>query len=118
MKHHTYHEIDDSEYLGIVTIIGYRVSTTNYLKNKKFKYKGKSSKILVDLAMKLGLSEYRFVEYYLSESNTIIPETGDYAYPSEDLIKLANGYVRELKDFFPASFLASNEQEIILNNYR
>ena len=116
MKHHTYHEINDSEYLGIVTIIDYRVSVKKYLMNKKFKYKGKSSKILVDLAMKIGLSPYRFVEFQMSEFNTIIPDTGDYSNPTEEVVKLANGYVRELKDFFPGSLLASNHQEMILND--
>ena len=118
MKPYVYHEINDSEYLGILTIIDYEVPVVNYLEKIKFAHKGNATKILVDFALKVGLSSYRFVEFYISEADTIIYDSNEYVHPSDKLFKLANSYIRELKEYFFNSILLSNEQEMILNDSR
>ena len=118
MKPSVYHAINDSEYIGILTIIDYEIFLKKYLEKRKFSYKGNSNKLIVDLALIVGLSQYRFVEFIISDTNTIIYESGDYAHPSDELFKLANSYIRELKEYFFNSILLSNEQEMILNDSR
>lgn len=89
MEKYSFHLISDPEYFGIVTILDYEIRLSTYLSKLTFPaFKGK--RVLVDLALKSGLDEYRFIAFDIDDQGKIILDTDNYISVSVDAEKEAN----------------------------
>lgn len=96
MEKYLFHSIISSEYFGIVTILDYEMRLNTYLSELVFpSFKGK--KALIDLALKSGLDEYRFVEFDVDDCGKLILDTNSYARVSKEIEKKANFFLAAKK---------------------
>ncbi len=113
MEKYLFHSISSSEYLGIVTILDYEIRLSSYLSELVLpSFKGK--KALVDLALKSGLNEYRFVAFDVDDHGKIILNTNSYAKVSKDIEKAANYFLKQRRDIVNNSFLTDTQKRDIL----
>lgn len=87
MEKYLFHSIMNSEYLGIVTILDYEIRLSTYLSELVLPSCFKGKKALVDLALKSGLDEYRFVEFDVDDNGKIILNSNSYIKVSKDIEK-------------------------------
>ena len=113
MEKYLFHSINDPEYIGIVTILDYEIRLRTYLSELILpSFKGK--KVLVDLALKSGLDEYRFVAFDVDNQGKIILNTNSYASVSTDIEKAANCFLKQESDIVNNSFLTDTQKREIL----
>lgn len=113
MEKYLFHSISNSEYLGIVTVLDYEMRLNSYLSELVLpSFKGK--KALVDLALKSGLDEYRFVAFDVDDQGKIIFSTNSYIKVSKDIEKAANGFLQQRSDIVNNSFLTDTQKREIL----
>ena len=106
----------DSNYYSIVTILDYEFRLSNCLKELSFApFNNNSRKILVDLALKTGINQFRFVEFDLDESGKIILDSNKYVKIEADLEELANSFLRERGEIVKNSILTESKKREILN---
>lgn len=74
----------------------------------------KEKKALVDLALKSGLDEYRFVEFDVDEKGKIILDSNSYINVSKDIEKAANCFLQQRRDIVNNSFLTDKQKREIL----
>ena len=75
-------------------------------------FKGK--KALVDLALKSGLDEYRFVAFDVDDQGKIILINNSYTKVSMDIEKVANCFLQQRSDIVNNSFLTDTHKKEIL----
>ena len=93
MEKYSFHLISDPEYFGIVTILDYKIRLSTYLSKLTFPaFKGK--RVLVDLALKSGLDEYRFIAFDIDDQGKMILDTDNYISVSVDAEKEANYFLQ------------------------
>lgn len=114
MEKYLFHSIINSEYLGIVTILDYEIRLKAYLSELVLPSCSKGKKALVDLALKSGLDEYRFVEFDVDNNGKIILNSNNYIEVSEDIEKTANHFLQQRKDIVKNSFLTETQKKYIL----
>ena len=86
-----YQPILDVCYAGIVTVYDYEMQLNKYLLSLSIPPpKSCKSKIVVDMALKTGIDEYRFIEYEINSVGQINTETRKYVNVSDNIILLAN----------------------------
>ena len=68
-----YNSIIDKNYIGIVTVLDYETSVRKCLSNVLFNTQNRMErKVIVDLALKVGVNEYRFVVYDITDDGKIL----------------------------------------------
>ena len=113
MEKYLFHSISNSENLGIVTVLDYEIRLNSYLSELVLpSFKGK--KALVDLALKSGLDEYRFVAFDVDDQGKIILSTNSYTKVSKDIEKVANCFLQQRSDIVNNSFLTDTHKKEIL----
>lgn len=117
MEKYLFHSITNSEYLGIVTILDYEIRLNTYLSELVLPSCFKGKKALVDLALKSGLDEYRFVTFDVDDYGKIILNTNSYTKVSEDLEKVANYFLQQRSDIVNNSFLTDTQKKKILLHF-
>ena len=70
----------------------------------------------VDLALKVGVNEYRFVVYDITDDGKILWNSSKYITPCEDIVKLANSFIRQKSDILSNSMLSNAAQAILLRS--
>lgn len=116
MEEVMYHQIKDKEYLGIATFLDYEVSVRKCLANLLVDVTGQSKrKIIVDLALTTGLTKYRFVSYSVNDSGKILWNSSAYISPNEQIVHLANSFIRQNRNILLNSMLPQMEKEELLN---
>ena len=73
-------------------------------------------KVIVDLALKVGVNEYRFVVYDITDDGKILWNSSKYITPCEDIVKLANSFIRQKSDILSNSMLSNAAQAILLRS--
>lgn len=116
MKKMTYNEINDKNYLGIITILDYRILVQKYLSKFTCIKTQEDKKIIVDLALKIGINKYRFVSYDISDDGKVILSSKEYINPSTDIVILANSFIVREKRILRNSIL-SNSERILVKNF-
>lgn len=112
-----YNQITDKDYLGIVTIFDYETSIRKCLSDILICPKNRlERKIIIDLALKVGINEYRFVAYDITDDGKILWNTSKYITPCENIIRLANSFIRQRSDILPNSMLSSTAQAALLRS--
>lgn len=112
-----YNTIIDKHYLGIATIFDYEQPLQKMLSGIHLQEDArKGKKILVDLALKVGINKYRFVEYNITDEGTIITTNFLYVIPNNSIIKLANSFIKQKKESLKYSVLSSLVKKEILES--
>ncbi|RHR33794.1 type II toxin-antitoxin system RnlB family antitoxin [Eubacterium sp. AF19-12LB] len=114
MEKYLFHSIMNSEYLGIVTILDYEIRLSSYLSELVLPSCFKGKKALVDLALKSGVDEYRFVSFDVDEQGKIILNSNQYIKVSKEIEKTANGFLQQKRDIVNNSFLSDIQKQKIL----
>ena len=56
-------EIEDKNYIGIITVLDYETSVRKCLSDISIEIQNRNERrVIVDLALKVGINKYRFVE--------------------------------------------------------
>lgn len=117
MEKVVYNPIVDKNYIGILTVLDYETSTRKCLSSILVDTQNRiERKVIVDLALKVGVNKYRFVAYDVTDSGKILWNSGKYVTPCEDIVKLANSLIRQKSDILANSMLCRSEQAFLLKN--
>lgn len=114
MEKYLFHSIMNSEYLGIVTILDYEIRLNSYLSELVLPSCLKGKKALVDLALKSGADEYRFVSFDVDEDGRIVLNSNQYIKVSKEIEKTANSFLQQERDIVNNSFLTDTQKQKIL----
>lgn len=114
MEKYLFHSITNSEYLGIITILDYEIRLSSYLSELILPSCFKGKKALVDLALKSGVDEYRFVEFNIDDNCKIILDSNNYIKVSKEIEKTANYFLQQRRNIVNNSFLTDTQKQEIL----
>ena len=107
-----FHPITDAKYLGIVTILDYEIHLNAYL-SELIIPSCPGKKVLVDLALKSGMDEYRFVEFDVDKNGRIIVGSNKYAKVTEDIRNTADSFLKQECDIVNNSMLTDTQKNFI-----
>lgn len=114
MEQAIYNQIADKNYLGVVTILDYETSLRKCLSDVLVCTQDRvERKIIVDLALKVGINKYRFVAYNITDDGKILWNSSAYVTPCNDIIKLANSFIRQKSDVLSNSMLPNAIQDVL-----
>lgn len=114
MEKYMFHPITDSKYLGIVgivTILDYEMRLSSYLSELVFTSCFKGKKVLVDLALKAGMDEYRFVAFDIDDNGKIILNSNNCVRVSKEIEKAANCFLQQRREIVDNSFLTDTQKD-------
>lgn len=112
-----YNQIVDKNYIGIVTVLDYETSVRKCLSNIIVSTQNRiERKVIVDLALKVGMNKYRFVVYDITDDGKILWNSSKYITPCEDIVRLANSFIRQRRDIISNSMLSNATQHELLRN--
>ena len=112
-----YNSIMDKNYIGIVTVLDYETSIRKCLSSVLVDTQNRMErKVIVDLALRVGVNKYRFVVYDITNDGKILWNSGKYITPCEDIVKLANSFIRQKSDILSNSMLSNAAKAILLRN--
>lgn len=114
MEKYLFHSIMNSEYVGIVTILDYEIRLSSYLSELVLPSCFKGKKALVDLALKSGVDEYRFVAFDVDDTGKIVLNSNSYIKVSKEIEKTANFFLQQKRDIVNNSFLTDAQKQKIL----
>ena len=116
MEKMMYNQITDKDYLGIITILDYETSLRKCLSNIRiYPHDRIQRKIIVDLALKVGINQYRFVMYDVTDDGILLWNTSKYIIPSEEIMRLANFFIKQRSNILPNSMLSSAMQDALVS---
>ncbi len=108
--------LDDSKYIALITTLDYEILVSKYLKQLSIETSpNKPEHVLVDLALKIGIDKYRFVEFDINESGKIDLNSHRYVLLNAFYEILANNYLKEKKEIVLNSILADSQINQLLN---
>lgn len=108
--------LDDSKYIALITALDYEILVRKYLKQLSIETSpNKPEHVLVDLALKIGIDKYRFVEFDINESGKIDLNSHRYVLLNAFYEILANNYLKEKKEIVLNSILADSQINQLLN---
>lgn len=108
--------LDDSKYIALITALDYEILVSKYLKQLSIETSpNKPEHVLVDLALKIGIDKYRFVEFDINESGKIDLNSHRYVLLNAFYEILANNYLKEKKEIVLNSILDDSQINQLLN---
>jgi len=111
-----FHQMMDKNYIGIVTILDYEIAVRKCLAEISFPPdREKKRKVIVDLALKTGINQYRFVVFEVDSDGKIIWSSNQYINPDSEIVDLANDFLKEKKEIVLHSMLSNAKKEELLN---
>ena len=111
------HVLEDSEYVSIITILDYEARVNRTLAELCFPVvKEGKNKVIVDLALKSGMDEYRFVEYELDAYGKVVIGSNRYVAVMQYIEKLANDYLKETYEILQNSILTETMKNKIMDD--
>lgn len=115
MEKFIYNPISDKNYLGIITMLDYETSLRKCLSDIIICTQNRPQrKIIVDLALKVGINKYRFVEYDIAGDGKIQWNSAEYITPDNNIIKHANIFIKQKKEILANSMLPNATQDKLL----
>lgn len=114
MEKYIINSIDYKDYVFIISVLDYEIRLRSVLSLVVFSPEAYGKKVIVDLALKSGLDQYRFVAFDIDNSGHIILDSNRYFQAPEDLINKANSYIFSKKEIVKNSFLTSRQKEYLL----
>lgn len=117
MEKVVYNPVMDKDYVGIVTILDYETSLRKCLSNIQLDTQnGTERKVIVDLALKVGMNEYRFIVCDVTDDGKILWNSAKYVTPCEDIVKLANSFILQNNEILTNSMLSNATQAMLLKD--
>lgn len=117
MKYVIYNQLMNKDYLGIITILDYEISVRKSLEKLLVSTQNRTErKIIVDLALKVGINEYRFVEFDISDEGKILWKSNKYVTPCNDIVTCANSIITKKGDLLANSMLPNSVKETLFHN--
>lgn len=117
MEKVVYNPIMDKNYIGIVTILDYETSVQKCLSSVLVDTRNRiERKVIIDLALKVGMNEYRFVACDITDDGKIMCDSSRYITPCENIVKLANYFIKQKSNILPNSMLSNSAQAILLRS--
>lgn len=113
MKKLNFNQLNTSQYFGIITILDYEIRTSSLLKDLSFppsEY-DLSKKVLVDMALKTGMNQYRFIEFSVDSSGKIQSGSNKYVIPTFDVELEANSILQGNREIVLNSMLPEFKKE-------
>ena len=111
-----FHQMVDDTYIGMITVLDYEISLRKCLAEISFPLeRNNKRKIIVDLALKCGINQYRFVVFDISDEGKILWNSNEYVIPNSDIVNLANAYLKEKNQIVINSMLTKTKKKEILN---
>lgn len=108
--------IDDNRYIGMLTVLDYELSLRKCLAEISFPpERCTKRKIIVDLALKCGINEYRFVSFDISDTGKILWSSDEYITPQSNLTNVANSYFKEKSEIVKNSMLSKSSKIEVLS---
>lgn len=114
MEKYTVHKLNDTEFSIIVTVLDYETRINSYLSELVVSPIMSEKKVLLDLALKAGVNEYRFVEFDVDKEGKIILNSNRYVIVSEKIEKIANQVLQQQKEIVYNSILTDTQKNMIL----
>jgi len=117
MKKYVSNIISYNAYKYLITVLDYETSIRSILQGMKFDDELSNSKILVDLALKVGLGKYRFVEYDILKDGTVDYMHGHYTEEAniQSIKDKINTHLINEKDIFDNSPLLPSQKRELMN---
>ncbi|MCP1111560.1 hypothetical protein M2150_002033 [Lachnospiraceae bacterium PM6-15] len=116
MKKYILTHIDDSEYACIVTILDYEIRLSYYLSELWFPFNAElRKKVLVDLALKSGVDEFRFVDFPICQNGKIDISRHAYVNVETRVESMANEVLCENSEIVNNSILSEEKKRKILS---
>lgn len=106
-----YHPINSSQYFGIITILDYEARLTTCLSELLFppvEYSGQ--KVIIDMALKTGMNQYRFLEASMNSNGKIQTENIKNVQVTSALEQQANTFLLERIDIVRNSMLPRSKK--------
>ena len=98
MKKVVYNSIKDKNYIGIVIVLDYETSVRKCLSSVLVSTQNRiERKVIVDLALKVGVNGYRFVVYDITDDGKILWNSSKYITPCEDIVKTCKFFYKTKK---------------------
>lgn len=117
MEKVVYNPVMDKDYVGMVTILDYESSVRKCLSSVRVDTQNRAErKVIVDLALKVGVNEYRFVAYDITDDGEIVWNSGEYVAPCNDIVKLANSFILQNNEILTNSMLSNATQAMLLKS--
>lgn len=115
MEKLVFHQISDGTYVGMITILDYEISLKKCLLDITIPPEiNKDKRIIVDLALKCGINQYRFVSFKINKEGKIVWNSNEYIELKNELVDLANIYLNEKKEIVMNSMLSKEKKKEVL----
>lgn len=114
MEKYLFHSIVNNDYIGIVTILDCEIRLSAYLPEIVFPPNFEGKKAIVDLALKSGVDQYRFVSFDVDDNGRIIRNSNSYITVSKEIENTANHFLQQKRDIVLNSFLTETQKQRIL----
>lgn len=102
--------LDDSKYIALITALDYEILVSKYLKQLSIETSpNKPEHVLVDLALKIGIDKYRFVEFDINELGKIDLNSHRYGSLNPFYETLANNFLKDKKEILLNSILTDSQ---------
>ena len=116
MEEYSINMFDDSKYIACVTVLDYEILLSRCLRKITFESSLKEKRfVLVDLALKSGIDEFRFVEFDVDKSGKIDLDSHQYVKVDFFFENVANHLLKEKKEIVLHSILTDSQKKKILN---
>lgn len=116
MEKMMFHQMMDGTYIGIVTILDYEIAVRKCLTEMSFPpERDEKRKVIVDLALKSGINQYRFIVFDVDSDGRILWSSNQYINPNSEVVNLANTFLREKKEIVLHSMLPNAKKEELLS---
>ena len=102
-------EIEDKNYIGIITVLDYETSVRKCLSDISIEIQNRNERrVIVNLALKVGINKYRFVVYDVTDDGKIRWDSGEYIVPCDSIVEMANSIIGQEKRILPNSMLPNS----------
>lgn len=116
MEKFIFHQMVDNTYMGIISVIDYEISVKKCLSEIQFpSVRNSKRKIMVDMALKCGINQYRFVAFDVSDEGKILWYSSEYVVPNSEIVSLADAFLKERGDIVTNSMLPNVKKRELLN---
>lgn len=117
MEQFKFNQIDNEDFSCLITVLDYEMVVVNELEKLRFPISRIAHKrILVDLALKVGMIKWRFLSIEVNSEGKIIPTSAKYEPKiDEQLIVQANKILSLNKEILKNSILTESQKEELLN---
>ena len=115
MVKYIFNQIDNPEFCGIITVLDYEIHLKQYLNKLVIPTSSsKGKKAIVDLALKSGLDEFRFISLDIDNNGKLLLNSNSYIQVSKEIEKIANHFLKSKETIVCNSFLTDSQKKKIL----